>query len=83
MGYNPDLSPLYFRPSKSLTQITAENTARGEKEELEGVDVQYSPPATPLFNFKKLDLTQYMRNGSIRGSIFNLCSATLGAGALR
>ena len=42
-------------------------------------------PMTPLMNaFRggKEGLAKWFREGSVRGSVFNLCSATLGAGAL-
>ena len=39
-------------------------------------------PMTPVLRAlrSKMDLQKYVREGSIRGSVFNLCSATLGAG---
>jgi hypothetical protein len=77
IGYNPNLRPLYYRPSRSLSQITGDVIR-------ENIETVVDPPETPLFNtsIKRFDLSKYMRSGSIRGSIFNLCSATLGAGAL-
>jgi amino acid permease len=39
-------------------------------------------PKTPMIDMVKTGVKKYFRSGGIRGSIYNLCSATLGAGAL-
>ncbi|GMI11177.1 hypothetical protein TrLO_g15530 [Triparma laevis f. longispina] len=70
IGYQPDLDPI-FDP-KGVPQPSPTNAIRR-------VVSGDSEPPTPLFSRFRFP---EIRTGSIRGSIFNLCSATLGAGAL-
>ena len=69
-GYQPDLDPI-FDP-KGVPQPSPTNAIRR-------VVSGDSEPPTPLFSRFRFP---EIRTGSIRSSIFNLCSATLGAGAL-
>jgi hypothetical protein len=84
IGYLPDLHPLYNRRENTSFCSASDEPAATE------ADVA-SPyifsPSTPLISaFRAADpreaLSSWFREGSVRGSVFNLCSATLGAGAL-
>lgn len=94
IGYLPDLQPLMRRSARSFGDL-ASLEAAGTGDALfpgavatpaDGVDeaMFMSPATTPLLSaFKsKASLSKWFREGSVRGSVFNLCSATLGAGAL-
>lgn len=79
IGYLPDLHPLYRRENTSFSEPAATEA---------DVSSPYTfSPSTPLISaFRAADprkaLSSWFREGSVRGSVFNLCSATLGAGAL-
>ena len=87
IGYLPDLAPLvrdseagaagpddakaYGKPSQSSPLLPADQPGRGAM----------ASPMTPLMNaFRggKEGVAKWFREGSVRGSVFNLCSATLG-----
>ncbi|GMI44722.1 hypothetical protein TrCOL_g13908 [Triparma columacea] len=73
VGYQPDLSPLLKPRASTPNRIgrdVPDNVAN------QSTDSLGSPF---LAKFKEL---ASMREGSVRSSVFNLCSATLGAGAL-
>ena len=71
IGYYPDLQPLIrSRSFNGLSSLAEYTSPQHEK----------SPPPTPLLSM--LSTKEWLREGSVRGSVFNLCSATLGAGAL-
>ena len=82
IGYLPDLQPLYRQSkSKSFTSLPAATLTDDSSNAL------LWSPSTPLLSaFRAADpreaLSSWFREGSVRGSVFNLCSATLGAGAL-
>jgi hypothetical protein len=70
VGYAPDLEPLINKNPGIANLKQLDNP----------VIALASPPKTPFIESFRPD--NFLREGSIRGSIFNLCSATLGAGAL-
>ena len=94
IGYLPDLKPFVSGPELSENSI-ANNARRvafdedllrrhAQERQKEREDFGQSPPQTPFlraFESKKA-FSDWFREGSVRGSVFNLCSATLGAGAL-
>jgi amino acid permease len=75
VGYKPNLSPLInaHTPSPRVPAMPLPADRQ---------DSTASMPNTPMPGMFSGGLAAYVREGSIRGSIFNLCSATLGAGAL-
>lgn len=73
IGFYPDTSPLIkpLQPSKSVPTIIHSRYDGDDK---------YSPDDDENVEFSTALCS--FREGSIRASVFNLCSATLGAGAL-
>tara|TARA_B110000208_G_scaffold91711_1_gene115390 strand:+ start:323 stop:1033 length:711 start_codon:yes stop_codon:yes gene_type:complete len=91
MAHLPDLNPL-IRPVRSLSAGSPFVAPREEAAEAENGMLPLTPllglarpgknnddtPPTPGWK----NLRKYLRPNAERGAIFNLCSATLGAGAL-
>ena len=90
IGYLPDLKP-FIQPTEEERLLSEnarrvhfnddimDNTNTGNDDSL-----LFSPPQTPFLRMfdSKEAFSSWFREGSVRGSVFNLCSATLGAGAL-
>ena len=85
IGYLPDLQPLYRKKTHSSTDNDPESSLPPNLNP--GLASPLWSPGTPLWNIASAAdpreaLSKWFREGSVRGSVFNLCSATLGAGAL-
>ena len=97
IGYLPDLQPLYRNrrlSSQSVGDLGPSLRGEGERgggatfllNNLDDDELPWSP-STPFLSAlhaasPRDALSKWFREGSVRGSVFNLCSATLGAGAL-
>ena len=81
IGYLPDLKPFINKDNERKVHFSDGVVA---DENLDENGNPFSPPQTPFFRMfeSKEAFSSWFREGSVRGSVFNLCSATLGAGAL-
>jgi len=75
VGYQPNLSPLMTGNATPSPHMLGHLNGHLNSSSA-------ANPPTPLPSLLGGGLAAYVREGSVRGSIFNLCSATLGAGAL-
>lgn len=90
IGYLPDLNPLLVNEEGNTKVSTLRRPLLSDDGGVSwGEDGPsrnaVGSPMTPLLNaFRggKEGVAKWFREGSVRGSVFNLCSATLGAGAL-
>jgi hypothetical protein len=86
IGYLPDLQPLYRRGQSESFNSTSSSKHQvpGSAVDNESSRLLWSPSTPFLSAFRAADprkaLSSWFREGSVRGSVFNLCSATLGAG---
>jgi hypothetical protein len=93
-GYLPDLQPL-LRPGNYRVEVGEDGKMIFQKEERDSLQTGAMPstPVTSIFRPQRSPggtklkprtsiIKEWFREGTVRGSVFNLCSATLGAGTL-